>query len=65
MDNLRVVLHLLKEHQFFAKYSKCELWLRSVVLLCHVSSSEGVEVDQRKTEAVKNCPRPLAPTNFC
>lgn len=27
-------------------------------------SSEGVEVDPRKTEVVKNWPRPLNPTNI-
>ena len=30
----------------------------------HIISSEGVEVDPRKTEAVKNCPRPLSSTNI-
>ena len=30
--------------------------------LGHIISSEGVEVDPRKMEAVKNCPRPLTPT---
>ena len=51
---------MLKENQLFAKYSKCEFWLRSVVFPRHVFSSEGVEVDLRKTEVVKNCPRPLS-----
>ena len=54
MDHLRVVLQFLKEHQLFAKYSKCQFWSRSVAFLGHIISSEGVEVDPRKTEAVKN-----------
>ena len=53
MKHLRVVLQVLKENQLFAKYRKCEFWLRSVVFLGHVISSEGVEVDPRKTEVVK------------
>ena len=57
MGHLRVVLQNLKRHQLYAKYSKCEFWLRSVTFLGHIISSEGVEVDLRKTEAVKNCPR--------
>ena len=28
MENLRVVLQVLKEHQLFHKYSKCDFWLR-------------------------------------
>ena len=59
MDHLRVVLQVLKENKLFAKYNICEFWLRSVTFYSHIISSEGVELDQRKTEAVKNCPRPL------
>ena len=59
MDNLRVVLQVLKEKQFFSKYSKCEFWLRSVAFHGHIISSDGVEVDLRKTDVVKNWPRPL------
>ena len=52
MNHFRVVLQVLKEHQLFAKYSKCEFWLRSVAFLGHIISSEGVEVDPRRTDAV-------------
>ena len=31
--------------------------------LCHVVSDQGVEVDPRKIEALKNWPRPLTPTH--
>ena len=54
MGHLRVVLKTLKEHQLFAKYSKCEFWLRSVTFPGHIISSEGVEVDPTKMKAVKN-----------
>ena len=64
MGHLRVVLQTLKEHQLFAKYSKCEFWLRSVTFPGHIISSERVEVDPRKTEEVKNWPRPLNPTDI-
>ena len=64
MGNLRVMLHVLKENQLFAKYRKCEFWLRSVALLGHVIYRGGVEVDPRKTKAVKNWPRPLALTDI-
>ena len=64
MNRLRVVLQVLKENQLFSKYRKCDFWLRSVAFLGHIISSEGVEVDPRKIEAVKNCPRPLTPTDI-
>ena len=59
MNHLRVMLKTLKEHQLSAKHRKFELWLRSVTFLVHIISSEEVEVDPIKTEAVKNWPRPL------
>ena len=54
MDHLRVVLQVLKENQLFAKYGKCKFWLRLVTFLGHIISSDGVEVDLRKIEVVKN-----------
>ena len=57
MGHLRVVLQILKEHQLYAKYSKCEFLWRSVTFLGHIISSEGVEVESSKTEEVTNYPR--------
>ena len=53
---------MLKENQLFPMYRKCEFWLSSLVFLGHIISSEGVEVDPRKIEAVKNWARPLTST---
>ena len=64
MNHLIVVLQVLKENHLFSKYSKYEFWLRSMSFLGHIISSEGVEVDPIKTEAVKNWPRPLTPTDI-
>ena len=64
MGYLRVVLKTLKDHQLYAKYSKCELWLRSMTFLGRIISSEGVEVDPRKMKAMKNWPRPFISTDI-
>ena len=37
---------------------------RSVTFLGYIIYSEGVEVDQRKTEVVENWPRPLTSTDI-
>ncbi|KAA3480774.1 DNA/RNA polymerases superfamily protein [Gossypium australe] len=50
--HLRVVLQILREKQLYAKYSKCEFWLREVTFLGYVVSAEGIRVDPRKIEAV-------------
>ncbi|KAA3487485.1 retrotransposon protein [Gossypium australe] len=51
-SHLRVVLQILREKQMYAKFSKCEFWLREVTFLGHVVSTKGIRVDPRKIEAV-------------
>ena len=51
-QHLRQVLSTLREHQLYAKVSKCEFWLKEVVFLGHVISAQGILVDPRKVEIV-------------
>jgi hypothetical protein len=44
-EHLRVVLSRLGEHQLYAKFSKCEFWLKKVPFLSHVLSGDGISVD--------------------
>ncbi|GJY22475.1 reverse transcriptase domain-containing protein [Tanacetum coccineum] len=62
VEHLRLVLELLKREKLYAKFSKCEFWLREVQLLGHVINGNGIHVDPSKIEAVKNWkdPRTLA-----
>ena len=39
-DHLRIVLRLLRVHQLYAKFSKCEFWLIEVGFLGHVVSGQ-------------------------
>ncbi|KAA0054634.1 pol protein [Cucumis melo var. makuwa] len=57
-EHLHQVLETLRANKLYAKFSKCEFWLRKVTFLGHVVSSEGVSVDPAKIEAVTNWPRP-------
>ena len=57
-DHLRIVLQLLRDHQLYAKFSKCEFWLTEVGFLGHVVSASGVSVDPGKVEAVMSWERP-------
>ena len=47
-----VVLQLLRDHQLYAKFSKCEFWLTEVGFLGYVVSASGLSVDPEKVEAV-------------
>ena len=58
--HLRLVLETLREHQLYAKFSKCAFWLKEVGFLGHVLSAGGVSVDPTKIETVMNW---KAPTN--
>ena len=43
--HLRIVSHLLRDHQLYAKFSKCEFWLTEVRFLGHVVSTSSVSMD--------------------
>ncbi|GKB59289.1 putative reverse transcriptase domain-containing protein [Tanacetum coccineum] len=62
VEHLRLVLELLKKEKLYAKFSKCEFWLREVQFLGHVINGNGIHVDPSKIEAVKNwkAPRTLS-----
>ncbi|GJR75782.1 putative reverse transcriptase domain-containing protein [Tanacetum coccineum] len=62
VEHLRLVLELLKKEKLYAKFSKCEFWLREVQFLGHVINSNGIHVDPSKIEAVKNWKAPRTPT---
>ena len=55
--HLRIVLQLLRNHQLYAKFSKCEFWLTEVRFLGHVVSASGVSMDLEKVEAVMSWER--------
>ena len=57
-DHLRIFLQALREHQLYAKFSKCEFWLTEVRFLGHVVSTLGVSIDLEKVEAVMSWERP-------
>ena len=51
-EHLRKALTILRENKLYAKFSKCEFWLRQVLFLGHVVSKDGILVDPNKIEAV-------------
>ncbi|GKF73440.1 putative reverse transcriptase domain-containing protein, partial [Tanacetum coccineum] len=62
VKHLRLVLELLKKEKLYAKFSKCEFWLREVQFLGHMINGNGIHVDPSKIEAVKNWKAPRTPT---
>jgi len=58
VENLRIVLQVLKEKKLYAKLSKCESWLEEVSFLGHIISGSGIVVDPSKVEAVSQWDTP-------
>jgi hypothetical protein len=51
-EHLRVVLQRLRDHQLYAKFSKCEFWINEVPFLGHVILSKGNAIDPSKVRDI-------------
>ncbi|KAD6796277.1 hypothetical protein E3N88_07173 [Mikania micrantha] len=63
-QHLMLVLEILREKRLYAKFSKCEFWLKEVHFLGHIVNEKGVHVDPAKIDAVKNWGTPKTPTEI-
>jgi hypothetical protein len=50
--HLWIVLTCLREHQLYAKFSKCAFWLEEIQFLGHVLSANGIVVDPSKVKNI-------------
>jgi hypothetical protein len=57
-EHLRLVLQVLREHQLYAKFSKCDFFQKQIHYLGHVLSKEGVAVDPDKIRSIMEWPTP-------
>ncbi|GJU80539.1 putative reverse transcriptase domain-containing protein [Tanacetum coccineum] len=64
VNHLRIILELLKKEKLYAKFSKCDFWIRIVQFLGHLIDSQGLHVDPAKIKAVKNWTSPTTPTEI-
>ncbi|GJY82550.1 putative nucleotidyltransferase, ribonuclease H [Tanacetum coccineum] len=62
VEHIRLVLELLKKEKLYAKFSKCEFWLKEVQFLGHVINGNGIHVDPSKIKVVKNWKAPRTPS---
>jgi hypothetical protein len=56
--HLRLVLQVLREHQLYAKLSKCSFYQEKIHYLGHIISEQGIAVDPEKIEAIRGWPTP-------
>nr|GEX34256.1 putative reverse transcriptase domain-containing protein [Tanacetum cinerariifolium] len=62
VKHLGLVLKLLKKEKLYAKFSKCEFWLRELQFLRHVINGYRTHVYPSKIEAIKNWKAPKTPS---
>jgi hypothetical protein len=48
-----MVLMVLREHNLYAKLSKCIFYQKKIHYLGHIISTDGIVVDSEKIEAIK------------
>jgi hypothetical protein len=57
-EHLKLVLQVLREHQIYAKLSKCDFFQKQVHYLGHVIFEEGVAVDPSNIKSIMDWPTP-------
>src|SRR5438128_12490298 len=62
--HLQIVLERLREHQLYAKFSKCQFWLKEVYFLGHILLVKGVAVDPSKVQEVLDWKSPTSVTEI-
>jgi hypothetical protein len=58
LQHLRMVLQVLREHQPYAKLSKCSFYQKQIHYLGHIISEKGIAVNPKKIEAIREWSAP-------
>jgi hypothetical protein len=57
-EHVRLVLQVLREHQLYSKFNKCDFFQKQIHYLGHVLSKEGMAVDPDKIRSIMEWPTP-------
>ena len=57
-EHLKKILQMLREHQLYAKFNKCDFYKNKIQYLGHVISEEGISMDLDKIKAIIDWPVP-------
>ena len=52
-EHLKIILQELREHQLFAKFSKCDFFKDKIQYLGHVVTKKGISIDPEKIRAIE------------
>ena len=62
-EHLKIFLQELRDHQLFAKFSKCDFFKDKIQYLGHVVTKKEISVDPEKIKAIEDCLVPKDVTN--
>ena len=51
-EHLQIILQVLREHQLYAMFNKCEFYKDKIQYIGNVISEEGISVDLDKIKAI-------------
>ena len=57
-QHIRKVLDVLRQHNLYAKESKCEFMKDKISFLGHVVSRDGISMEEQKLKAIVDWPTP-------
>ena len=62
-EHLKIVLQELRDHQLFAKFSKCDFFKDKIQYLGHVVTKERISIDLEKIKVIEDWTVPKDVTN--
>ena len=57
-EHLRKALEIPRKNKLYAKFSKCDFWMKEVLFLGHIIFKDGVAIDPSKVAAVMDWDQP-------
>ena len=58
LENLEKILTHCEETHLVLNWEKCHSMVNQCIVLCHIVSARGMEVDKSKVEAIQKLPIP-------
>ena len=59
LSNVRKVLERCREKNLTLNWEKCHFMVKKGIVLGHIISRDGIEVDKAKTDLIVNLPPPM------
>ena len=63
-EHLRIILQVLREHQLYAKFSKCDFYKPQIQYLGHIIFESRIAMDSKTIRAIKDWPTPTSVTDI-